>query len=50
MFRCFSLFVLLQIMESPEDMEGMFGKPSGDIHKIIAKEAGDDEFMELVLH
>ena len=42
------LFVLLQIMESPEDMEGMFGKPSGDIHKIIAKEAGDDEFMELV--
>lgn len=42
------LFVLLQIMKLPEDMEGMFGKPLGVIHEIISRETGDSEFMELV--
>ncbi|MBP2625927.1 MAG: hypothetical protein H6Q68_638 [Firmicutes bacterium] len=42
------LFVLLQIGKSPEDLEGLFGKSLGIIHKIITSETGDPEFIELV--
>jgi len=42
------LLVLLQIMKSPEEMESMFGKPLGDIHRMIARETGDSEFIALV--
>jgi len=42
------LVVLLQIMKSPQEIEAMFAKPLGDIHKIIAAETGDCEFIELV--
>jgi len=42
------LFVLLQIMKSPEDMENRFGKPLEEIHRIIAAEMGDREFVALV--
>jgi len=42
------LFVLLQIMKSPEELENRFAKPLGDIHEIITREIGDREFIELV--
>ena len=42
------LFVLLQIIKSPEDMEVMFGKPLRTIHEVISREIQDAEFIELV--
>ena len=42
------LFVLLQVMKSPEDLESRFDKPLGRLHEIIATESGDSQFIELV--